>query len=115
MAKRDYYEVLGVERAADDAAIKRAYRALAKKLHPDVNPGDKDAEEKFKEVNEAYQVLSDAKRRAQYDQFGHEQPGAGGGGYGLSGLRERVARLGGTAEIESREGEGCAVGVAVPR
>ncbi|HIS03622.1 MAG TPA: molecular chaperone DnaJ [Candidatus Pullichristensenella avicola] len=83
MAKRDYYEVLGVERTADEAAIKAAYRKLAKKLHPDVNPGDKDAEEKFKEVNEAYQVLSDPKKRAQYDRFGHQQPGAGGaGGYG---------------------------------
>ena len=83
MAKRDYYEVLGVERTADEAAIKAAYRKLAKKLHPDVNPGDKDAEEKFKEVNEAYQVLSDPQKRAQYDRFGHQQPGAGGaGGYG---------------------------------
>jgi len=83
LAKRDYYEVLGVERTADDAAIKRAYRQLAKKLHPDVNPGDKEAEEKFKEVNEAYQVLSDQKKRANYDRFGHEQPGTpGGGGYG---------------------------------
>ena len=84
MAKRDYYEVLGVERTADEATIKAAYRKLAKKLHPDVNPDDKDAEEKFKEVNEAYQVLSDPKKRAQYDRFGHQQPGAGGtgGGYG---------------------------------
>ena len=82
MAKRDYYEVLGVERTADEAAIKAAYRKLAKKLHPDVNPGDKDAEEKFKEVNEAYQVLSDPQKRAQYDRFGHQQPGAGGAGYG---------------------------------
>jgi len=83
LAKRDYYEVLGVERTADDAAIKRAYRQLAKKLHPDVNPGDKEAEEKFKEVNEAYQVLYDPKKRANYDRFGHEQPGTpGSGGYG---------------------------------
>ena len=83
MAKRDYYEVLGVEKSADDAAIKRAYRQLAKKYHPDVNPGDKEAEEKFKEINEAYQVLSDSKKRANYDRFGHEQPGAGGpGGFG---------------------------------
>ena len=65
MAKRDYYEVLGVERTADDAAIKRAYRQLAKKLHPDVNPGDKEAEEKFKEVNEAYEVLSDPEKKAR--------------------------------------------------
>ena len=84
MAKRDYYEVLGVDKNADDAAIKRAYRQLAKKNHPDVNPGDKDAEERFKEINEAYQVLSNPQKRAQYDQFGHDGPqaGFGGGGYG---------------------------------
>ena len=82
LAKRDYYEVLGLERSADDAAIKKAYRTLAKKYHPDVNPGDKDAEEKFKEVNEAYSVLSDAQKRARYDQFGHEDPTQGGGGFG---------------------------------
>lgn len=84
LAKRDYYEVLGVDKTADEAAIKKAYRQLAKKLHPDVNPGDKQAEEKFKELNEAYEVLSDPQKRARYDQFGHEQPGMGGGagGYG---------------------------------
>ena len=84
MAKKDYYEVLGVDKNADDAAIKRAYRQLAKKNHPDVNPGDKDAEERFKEINEAYQVLSNPQKRAQYDQFGHDGPqaGFGGGGYG---------------------------------
>ena len=82
MAKRDYYEVLGIGRDADDAAIKKAYRQMAKKYHPDVNPGDKDAEEKFKEVNEAYSVLSDAQKRARYDQFGFEEgPGAGAGGF----------------------------------
>ncbi len=81
--KRDYYEVLGVEKGADEATIKKAYRQLAKKYHPDVNPGDKSAEEKFKEVNEAYQVLSNPEKRAQYDQFGHDGPQAGfGGGYG---------------------------------
>ena len=62
--KRDYYEVLGVQKGADEAAIKSAYRKLAKKYHPDVNPGDKSAEEKFKEVNEAYQTLSDPQKRA---------------------------------------------------
>ena len=84
-SKRDYYEVLGIEKGADEAAIKKAYRALAKKYHPDVNPGDKSAEEKFKEVNEAYQVLSNPQKRAQYDQFGHDGPqgfGGGSGGYG---------------------------------
>lgn len=84
--KRDYYEVLGVDRNADDAALKKAYRALAKKYHPDMNPGDKEAEKKFKEASEAYAVLSDAEKRRQYDQFGHaafEGGGAGGaGGFG---------------------------------
>lgn len=82
--KRDYYEVLGVSRDADDAAIKKAYRQLAKKYHPDTNPGDKEAEAKFKEASEAYAVLSDAEKRRQYDQFGHsafENGGAGGGGF----------------------------------
>ncbi len=83
--KRDYYEVLGVSRDADEAAIKKAYRALAKKYHPDMNPGDKEAEKKFKEASEAYAVLSDAEKRRQYDQFGHAafEGGAGGaGGFG---------------------------------
>ena len=83
MAKRDYYEVLGIERSADDAAIKKAYRQMAKKYHPDMNPGNKEAEEKFKEVNEAYSVLSDPQKRSRYDQFGSEEPSAGGGsGFG---------------------------------
>lgn len=82
--KRDYYEVLGVEKSADAATIKRAYYKLAKKYHPDANPGDKVAEEKFKEVNEAYEVLSDADKRAKYDQYGHAafDPAMGGGGEG---------------------------------
>lgn len=67
--KRDYYEVLGVERGADDASIKKAYRQLAKKYHPDMNPGDAEAEKKFKEASEAYAVLSDPDKRRQYDQF----------------------------------------------
>ena len=83
--KRDYYEVLGVDKNADEAALKKAYRALAKKYHPDVNPGDAEAEKKFKEASEAYAVLSDSEKRRQYDQFGHaafEQGGGGTGGFG---------------------------------
>ncbi|AUS95937.1 molecular chaperone DnaJ [Clostridium thermosuccinogenes] len=82
--KRDYYEVLGVDKNASDADIKKAYRKLAKKYHPDVNPGDKEAEAKFKEINEAYEVLSDSQKRAQYDQFGHAgmDPNNGFGGFG---------------------------------
>ncbi|MCI1304683.1 MAG: molecular chaperone DnaJ [Lachnospiraceae bacterium] len=79
--KRDYYEVLGVDRGADQETIKKAYRKLAKKYHPDMNPGDKNAEAKFKEATEAYSVLSDENKRRQYDQFGHaafENGGAGG-------------------------------------
>ena len=85
--KRDYYEVLGVDKNADDAALKKAYRALAKKYHPDMNPGDKEAEKKFKEASEAYAVLSDPEKRRQYDQFGHAafDGGAGGAG-GFGGL-----------------------------
>ena len=81
--KRDYYEVLGVNRNADAAAIKKAYRKLAKKYHPDSNEGNATAAERFKEVNEAYEVLSDKDKRARYDQFGHAgvdpNYGAGGG------------------------------------
>ncbi|MDE7207616.1 MAG: DnaJ domain-containing protein, partial [Lachnospiraceae bacterium] len=81
--KRDYYEVLGVERGADDASIKKAYRQLAKKYHPDMNPGDAEAEKKFKEASEAYAVLSDPEKRRQYDQFGHAAfEGGGAGGFG---------------------------------
>ena len=83
--KRDSYEVLRVDRGADEATLKKAYRKLAKKYHPDMNPGDKEAEAKFKEATEAYGVLSDPDKRRQYDQFGHAafEGGAGGaGGYG---------------------------------
>ncbi len=82
--KRDYYEVLGVDKSADEAAIKKAYRNLAKKYHPDANPGDAEAEKKFKEASEAYAILSDPEKRRQYDQFGHAafDGGAGAGGAG---------------------------------
>ena len=83
--KRDYYEVLGVDKNADDAAIKKAYRQLAKKYHPDTNPGNAEAEAKFKEASEAYAVLSDAEKRRQYDQFGHAAF-QGGGGPGAGGF-----------------------------
>ena len=86
-AKRDLYEVLGISKTADEKTIKKAYRKLAKKYHPDTNPGDKEAEAKFKEVTEAYEILSDSEKKAQYDQYGHAafEQGAGGfngGGFG---------------------------------
>jgi len=80
--KRDYYEVLGVDRNADQDAIKKAYRQLAKKYHPDANPGDPEAEARFKEASEAYGVLSDAEKKAQYDRYGHAAFEAGGAGTG---------------------------------
>ena len=84
MSKRDYYEVLGVQKSASDDEIKKAFRKLAVKYHPDKNPGDKEAEEKFKEAAEAYDVLSDEQKRQRYDQFGHAafSGAGGGGGYG---------------------------------
>lgn len=89
MAKRDYYEVLGVKKNATDDELKKAFRTLAKKYHPDANPDNKkEAESKFKEINEAYEVLSDKQKRAMYDQFGHDGPqgfGGGTGGYSYTG------------------------------
>lgn len=88
MTKRDYYEVLEIDREVDEATIKSAYRKLARKYHPDVNPGDHTAEEKFKEVAEAYEVLSDSQKRQVYDRFGHQglNGGAGGGPEGFGGF-----------------------------
>ncbi|MCC8091027.1 MAG: DnaJ domain-containing protein, partial [Oscillospiraceae bacterium] len=82
--KRDYYEVLGLQKGASDDEIKKAYRKLAKQYHPDLHPGDKTCEERFKEIGEAYEVLSDADKKARYDQFGHAafDPNAGYGGDG---------------------------------
>ncbi|MBR7089525.1 MAG: molecular chaperone DnaJ [Lachnospiraceae bacterium] len=86
-SKRDYYEVLGVDKSADEATLKKAYRVLAKKYHPDANPGDKEAEAKFKEASEAYAVLSDPEKRAKYDKFGHSAfDGAGGSGFDYSNM-----------------------------
>jgi len=90
--KRDYYEVLGVDKSASEDEIKRAYKKMARKYHPDLNPDNKEAEEKFKEVNEAYEVLSDSDKKARYDQFGfagvdsNYGAGAGGGAYGAGGF-----------------------------
>ena len=92
-SKRDYYEVLGVSRDADDAALKKAYRALAKKYHPDANPGDQAAADKFKEASEAYSVLSDPEKRRQYDQFGQRGLGGWAGGAGSSAALTSAARI----------------------
>src|SRR3974390_509434 len=92
MAKRDYYEVLGVNRDASEEEIKKAYRKLAMKHHPDRNPDSKDAEEKFKEAKEAYEILSDGQKRAAYDQYGHAgvdpQAGMGAGAQGFGGFAD---------------------------
>src|SRR5438874_12357510 len=98
MAKRDYYTVVGLNRDAAEGDIKKAYRKLAMKYHPDRNPDDKSTEEKFKEAKEAYEILTDTRKRAAYDQFGHAgvDPSAGFGAAGARGLG-RPARLGGFA------------------
>lgn len=111
MAKRDYYEVLGVPKDASADAIKQAFRKLARKYHPDTNPGNPQAEDKFKEINEAYEVLSDAEKRARYDQFGHAGPqasaGQGFGGFevnfgGFDDLFDMF--MGGGAQAQRRRG-----------
>ena len=102
MAQRDYYEVLGLDKSADADAIKRAYRQLAKKYHPDLNPGDAEAEKSFKEVNEAYSILSDPEKKAKYDQYGHAafDPTAGaGGGYGGGGFSGGFGDFGDLGDI----------------
>src|SRR5438034_7154246 len=93
MSKRDYYEVLEVARSANEEEVRKAYRKQAVKFHPDKNPGDKAAEEKFKELGEAYEVLSDPDKRAAYDRFGHDafsRAGAGGAGaqWGTGGFHD---------------------------
>ena len=97
MSKRDYYEVLGVNRDVDDADLKKAYRKLAMKFHPDRNPGDKESEEKFKEVKEAYEILSEADKRAAYDQYGHAgvdpSMGAGRGAQGFDGFADAFSDI----------------------
>ena len=90
MSKRDYYEVLGVAKTATDGEMKTAFRKLAMTFHPDRNPGDKEAEIKFKEINEAYQCLSDGQKRAAYDRFGHAAFSQGGGGGPVSAMMVSV-------------------------
>src|SRR5471032_379550 len=97
MAKRDYYEVLGVERGTSEADLKKAYRKLAMKHHPDRNPDDKASEDKFKEAKEAYEVLSDTRKRQAYDQFGHAGVDASAG-FGAAGARGGAEGFGGFAD-----------------
>src|SRR5664280_1513299 len=99
MAKKDFYEVLGLEKGASEDQIKKAFRKLAIKYHPDKNQGDKEAEEKFKEINEAYQVLSDPQKKAQYDQYGNADFGAGSYDSGFNGEGFDFSDLGGFGDI----------------
>src|SRR3972149_9400611 len=92
MAKRDYYEILGVGRDADDKQLKKAFRKFARKYHPDLNPNNKEAEQRFKEVNEAYEILSDSTKRKQYDSYGHAAFDAGF--QGSEGFRTRTGGVG---------------------
>ena len=92
MAKRDYYEILGISKTADEREIKKAYKRLAMKYHPDRNQGDKEAETKFKEIKEAYEILTDGQKRAAYDQYGHAAFEQGGGGFGGGRGRQRASR-----------------------
>lgn len=109
MAKKDYYEVLGIDKNATEDEVKKAYRKLARKYHPDVNKDDKNAEEKFKQINEAYEVIRDPDKRAQYDQFGHAGVGQGGfnpgdfGGFGGGGLFDDLFDLFGGGFSQSRQ------------
>ncbi|HKP14181.1 MAG TPA: DnaJ domain-containing protein, partial [Blastocatellia bacterium] len=101
-SKRDYYEILGVTRSATEAELKQAYRRLAVQYHPDKNPGNTEAEEKFKEVNEAYQVLSQAEMRARYDRYGHAGVGTAAGagfGQGFPGFEDILSDLFGFGDM----------------
>ena len=103
-AKRDYYEVLGINRSADKDTIKKAYRKMAKKYHPDSNAGNADAEEKFKEVTEAYNVLSDPEKKKLYDQFGHAAFEEGGGaGYGAGDFNQSGFNSSGSVVLAALE------------
>ncbi|MHB8080074.1 MAG: DnaJ domain-containing protein, partial [Candidatus Krumholzibacteriia bacterium] len=108
--KRDYYEVLGIPRTADESEIKRAYRKLAVKHHPDRNPDDPGAAEKFREATEAYEALKDPQKRAQYDRFGHAEPqsafsGYGGGGFDINdALESFLHNFGGFGDLFGERG-----------